>query len=64
MKRQQQDNGEQLDLPLPDGRREERRKLDPEICKEVTKLLELLLTECGGGDAARTKGARDEQDQR
>ena len=64
MKEQQRHNWEQLDLPLTDENRDRKRPLDPTICKEVTRLLGLLLSECMSGAAAKTKGACDEQDQR
>ncbi len=63
MKGQQRLRWEQLDLRLPDRSLDEHRKIDPEIRKEVTKLLGLLLGECATG-AAETKEASDEQDQR
>ena len=62
MKEQQRHNWEQLDLPLTDESREGNRQLNPTICKEVTRLLGLLLSECMSGAAAKTKGACDEQD--
>ena len=37
---------EQLDLPLSDKGRNERRTLDPEIRREIVKLLGLLLDAC------------------
>ena len=58
MKEQQRHNWEQLDLPLTDESRDGNRQLNPTICKEVTRLLGLLLSAC------MTKGACDEQDQR
>jgi hypothetical protein len=64
MKEQQRHNWEQLYLPLTDEGRDGERQLDPTICKEVTRLLGLLLSECMSGAAAKTKGACDEQDQR
>jgi hypothetical protein len=62
MKGQQRRHWEQLDLPLRDKSQNEQRRLDPEIRREVTKLLGLLLDACAF-TAAKTKGARDEQDQ-
>ena len=62
MKAQQRRHSEQLDLPLSDKGRNEQRTLDPEICREVAKLLSLLLDACVL-TAAKTKGAGDEQDQ-
>jgi hypothetical protein len=62
MKGQQQRHWEQLDLPLSDKARNEQRTLDPEIRREVAKLLGLLLDACVF-TAAQTKGAGDEQDQ-
>ena len=64
MKEQQRHNWEQLDLPLTDKCRDGNRQLNPTICKEVTRLLGLLLSECMSGATAKTKGACDEQDQR
>jgi hypothetical protein len=64
MKGRQRQNREQLDLPLMDERADEKRQLDRKICKEITKLLELLLDECACNPKAKTKGAHDEQDQR
>ena len=64
MKEQHRHNWEQLDLPLTDESRDGNRQLNPTICKEVTRLLGLLLSECMSGAAAKTKGACDEQDQR
>jgi hypothetical protein len=46
MKEQQRHNWEQLYLPLTDESRDGKRQLDPTICKEVTRLLGLLLSEC------------------
>lgn len=63
MQGQQRQHWEQLDLRLPDKSLDKHRKLDLEIRMEVTKLLELLLSECTMG-AAETKEASDEQDQR
>lgn len=63
MKGQQRRNWEQIDLWLPDKCLEAPRKLDPEIRKEVTKLLALPLAERAPGEAV-TKEASDEQDQR
>jgi hypothetical protein len=62
MKGQQRRHSEQLDLPLSDKGRNEQRTLDPEIRREVAKLLSLLLDACVL-TAAKTKGAGDEQDQ-
>ena len=64
MKEQQRHNWEQLDLPLTDENQDRKRPLDPTICKEVTRLLGLLLSECTSSAAANAKGACDEQDQR
>lgn len=64
MKEQQRHNWEQLDLPLTDENQDRKRPLDPAICKEVTRLLGLLLSECTSSAAANAKGACDEQDQR
>jgi len=64
MKEQQRRNWEQLDLPLTDESRDGNRQLNLTICKEVIRLLGLLLSECTSGAAAKTKGACDEQDQR
>jgi hypothetical protein len=64
MKEQQRHNWEQLDLPLTDENQDRKRPLDPPICKEVTRLLGLLLSECTSSAAANAKGACDEQDQR
>ena len=64
MKEQQRHNWEQLDLPLTDKSRDGNRQLNPTICKEVTRLLGVLLSECMSGAAVKTKGACDEQDQR
>ena len=64
MKEQQRHNWEQLDLPLTDESREGNRQLNPTICKEITRLLGLLLSECTSSAAANAKGACDEQDQR
>ena len=62
MKGLQRRNWEQLDLPLREKSQNGQRQLDPEIRREVTKLLGLLLDACAV-TAAKAKGARDEQDQ-
>jgi len=64
MKGQQRPNLEQLDLPLMEERADEKWQPDQKICKEITKLLELLLDECACYPKTKTKGAHDEQDQR
>ena len=64
MKEQQRQHWEQLDLPLTDEKRDRKRTLDSTICKEVTRLLGLLLSECTSCAATNAKGACDEQDQR
>jgi hypothetical protein len=63
MKGQQQQHSGQLTLPLPDKGADERRNFDPEICKEVAKLLGLLIGACVAS-RAKMEGASDEQDQR
>jgi hypothetical protein len=63
MKGQQRQHLGQLNLPLPDKSLDEQRNLDPEICKEVAKLLGLLLGACAAS-TAKMEGASDEQDQR
>ncbi len=63
MKGQQRQHWKQLNLSLPDKSRDEQWKLDPEICKEVAKLLVLLLGACATS-TVKMEGAIDEQDQR
>ena len=64
MKRQDRQYRQQLDLPLADKNRDAPRSLDRAICKEVAKLLGLLLSDCACGARPRAKGAHNEQNQR
>ena len=58
-KQQQHQQWRQLELPVSDRNAVEYRRLDPEIRKELTRLLELLLGECVAG-VATMKEASDE----
>jgi hypothetical protein len=56
---QQHQQWRQLDLAVSERNAVKHGRLDPEICKELTRLLELLLGECVAG-VATMKEASDE----